>query len=193
MQEPIATLFSSQSIELKKTIHEAEAGDDDVMVSFTNFQFTPKEEDIPNELIINFDHEISKLHKVAREHHELFVKQVSEMKVALKLQVNELRTLMAKEVKKLDNNYNLMHKKVDLITNATTLLIEYTTSFNKEYSKDHKVKTEKEDKSSNKEDLVQILNLVLWQPTNSPHSMNFLQGGDIVVGVGSSKGSGEDT
>ncbi|CAI9298061.1 unnamed protein product [Lactuca saligna] len=34
---------------------------------------------------INFDHEISKLFHVAKEHHELFMKQVSDMKASLEL------------------------------------------------------------------------------------------------------------
>ncbi|CAH1454020.1 unnamed protein product [Lactuca virosa] len=59
MQEPIATLFSFQSTEPEKTIHAAEADDDDVMVPFTELQFNPKEEDIPNEFISGGDRGVS--------------------------------------------------------------------------------------------------------------------------------------
>lgn len=52
---------------------------------------------------------------------------------------------MTKEVKKLDDNYNLLYKKFDVVTNATTHLIEDMIAFNKDYSEDLKVKTEKDD------------------------------------------------
>ncbi|CAI9275729.1 unnamed protein product [Lactuca saligna] len=53
MQEPIATLFSSQSTDHEKTITEAEAYEDDVLVSFFELQFNPDEEDIPDYLIMS--------------------------------------------------------------------------------------------------------------------------------------------
>lgn len=53
---------------------------------------------------------------------------------------------MAKEFKKLDENYNMLHKKVYVIANATTRLIEDITTFNKDYTKDLKVKTDKDEK-----------------------------------------------
>ncbi|CAI9260127.1 unnamed protein product [Lactuca saligna] len=86
------------------------------------------------------------LHEAAKERYELFVKQVSESKSSLKLQVNEIRTLMAKELKNLDDNYNLLHKKVHVVANVTTHLIEDITAFNNNYLKDIKVMNEKDDK-----------------------------------------------
>ncbi|CAI9292929.1 unnamed protein product [Lactuca saligna] len=53
IQEPIATLFSSQSTEPEKTITEAEADDDDVMVSFVELQFNLDEDDILDDLIMS--------------------------------------------------------------------------------------------------------------------------------------------
>ncbi|CAH1450719.1 unnamed protein product [Lactuca virosa] len=68
------------------------------------------------------------------------------MKASIDLKVHELRTLMSQEVKKIDDNYNLLHMKFDVVTNATTCLIEDITTFNMYYSKDIKVKVEKYDK-----------------------------------------------
>lgn len=42
-QEPITTLFLSQSTEHKKHVNEQEEDDDDVMVLFAGMQFNPKE------------------------------------------------------------------------------------------------------------------------------------------------------
>ncbi|CAI9295040.1 unnamed protein product [Lactuca saligna] len=157
----------------------------------------------------NFEYEITKLHEVVKELHELFEKQVSEMKAFLELKVNYLRTSMSKEVKILDDNYNLLHKKVDVLSRATTHLIEDITAFNKDY--DLKVKSDKDDKvfekssisqdsissmvsnieTSIKAELAPILNLVLRLPTNAPPSMHVSQG--VERGVSLSKRSGEDT
>lgn len=53
MQEPITTLFSSQSTEAEKSVREDEADDDNVMISFAELQFNPEENDIPDELIMS--------------------------------------------------------------------------------------------------------------------------------------------
>lgn len=47
----------------------------------------------------NFDHELLKLRDVAKEHLEIFKKQVFDTKASHEHQVNKLRTLMDKEVK----------------------------------------------------------------------------------------------
>lgn len=52
MHEPIATIFSSQSTEAEKVVHDKELNDDDIMVSFVDLQFDPEEENIPYELIM---------------------------------------------------------------------------------------------------------------------------------------------
>ncbi|CAH1425495.1 unnamed protein product [Lactuca virosa] len=53
MQEPITILFSSQSTDAEKTIHEEEINDDDVMVSFVDLEFNPNEDDVPDEAIMS--------------------------------------------------------------------------------------------------------------------------------------------
>lgn len=53
---------------------------------------------------------------------------------------------MSKGFNKLDDNYNLLHKKINAIANATTRLIDDITAFNMDYLKDLKVKSEKDDK-----------------------------------------------
>ncbi|CAI9293078.1 unnamed protein product [Lactuca saligna] len=51
MQEPITTLFSSQSTENSQPKNET--NDEDIMVSFADLQFNPREENIPDELIMS--------------------------------------------------------------------------------------------------------------------------------------------
>ncbi|CAI9292928.1 unnamed protein product [Lactuca saligna] len=130
------------------------------------------------------------------------------METSLELQVNELRTLMDKNVKKLDDNYNLLHKKVDVVANATTRLIEDITAFNKEYLR-HYTKWifrinllflknpfllwVSNIESSIKDELAPILNLVLRLATNAQCPMHVSQVGDRRAAIGSSKGSGEDS
>lgn len=46
------------------------------------------------------------------------------------------------EVKKFDENSSLLHKKIDVVADATTRLIEDITTFNKDYSNDLRVKIE---------------------------------------------------
>lgn len=53
MQEPIATLFSSQSTLVEKSIPEDEANDGDMMVLFADMQFNPEEDDVPDEAIMS--------------------------------------------------------------------------------------------------------------------------------------------
>lgn len=55
MQAPISTLFSSQLTEPEKNITKIDADDDDDddMVSFSDLQFNPEEEDIFDELIMS--------------------------------------------------------------------------------------------------------------------------------------------
>lgn len=90
----------------------------------------------------SFNQEITKLHGVAKSRHEIFMEKVTETKESLDLKVTEFQTLMSKEVKKLEDNYNLLHENFDFVAGATTRLVE----LNKDYSKDLKDKFEKDDK-----------------------------------------------
>lgn len=54
MQDPITTLFSSQSTDTDNTIHEEEEeNDDNVMVSFVDVEFNPNDDDVPDEAIMS--------------------------------------------------------------------------------------------------------------------------------------------
>ncbi|CAI9290299.1 unnamed protein product [Lactuca saligna] len=64
-------------------------------------------------------------------------KKLIEMKVFLENQLKEIQTLIATEVKNFDENSFLLHKKIDVVANATTRL--------KNYSHDLRFKTEKDD------------------------------------------------
>ena len=52
MQELITTLFSFQSIDVDQVVHEEE-NDDDVMVAFSNLQFNPEEDDVPDNALMS--------------------------------------------------------------------------------------------------------------------------------------------
>lgn len=45
-------IFSCQSTEAEKVVHEKEPNDDDIMVSFVDLQFDLEEENVPNNLIM---------------------------------------------------------------------------------------------------------------------------------------------
>ncbi|CAH1422834.1 unnamed protein product [Lactuca virosa] len=60
---------------------------------------------------------------------------------SLDLKVSEFQTLISKKVKKLEDNYNLLHEKVHVVAGAITHLVKR----NKVHSKDHKDKSEIDD------------------------------------------------
>ncbi|CAI9272160.1 unnamed protein product [Lactuca saligna] len=100
MHEPITNLLSSQSTMVEKVVHDEEPNDDDIMVSFADLQFDPKEENVPDNLIMSerlafhskrYDYKIQKLRDVEKERHELFVEQVATMKESLDLKIVELK------------------------------------------------------------------------------------------------------
>lgn len=71
-----------------------------------------------------FDFEISKLRDVTKERHELFEKIVSDSKSYVELKIKDLSDLFSKEVQMLDNLCVSLNKKVDVLANATTQLVE---------------------------------------------------------------------
>ncbi|CAI9264460.1 unnamed protein product [Lactuca saligna] len=82
--------------------------------------------------------EISKLRDVTKECRELFEKIVFVSKSYLKLKIKDLSDLFSKEVQMLDNFCVSLNKKVDVLANATTQLVEDITTFNKDYPGDLK-------------------------------------------------------
>ncbi|CAI9288672.1 unnamed protein product [Lactuca saligna] len=197
-------------------MNDEEPNDDDIMVSFTDLQFDPKEENVPDNLNMSerlvfysksYDYEIQKLRDVAKERHELFVKQVTTMKESVDLRIVELKSELLKEVQKMEQNYILLYGKVDVITTAITKLVE----FNSEYTNKLEAKSEKDtqmfekmeeflssikeslSKSNIKSEIAPILDLVLCLPTNAPHAMQVSHGGEKRIGgVGSSKDSDKE-
>ncbi|CAI9265623.1 unnamed protein product [Lactuca saligna] len=70
------------------------------------------------------------------------MEKVNAMKECLDLKVAKLKSLMLEEAKKLEENYMLLHGKVDIISTAITRLVEfneYTNQFQTKYEKDEKV------------------------------------------------------
>ncbi|CAI9281812.1 unnamed protein product [Lactuca saligna] len=118
MHESITTIFSSQSTEAERMIHDEEPNDDEIMVSFADLQFDPEEYNVPDNLITSaqengfrimfdgikqkkaeklevhsksFKYENQKLRDITKEHLELFVEQVTKMKESMDLKVVELK------------------------------------------------------------------------------------------------------
>ena len=87
------------------------------------------------------DYEIQKFRDVTKSHHELFMEMINAMKESLALKVAKIKSLMSEERKKMEENYKLLHGKVDVIVGAITRLVE----FNNEYNKQLQAKSEKDE------------------------------------------------
>lgn len=67
---------------------------------------------------------------------------VNATKESLALKVSELKALISKEVMMMEENYNLLHGKVDVIVSAITRQVE----FNNEYTKQFEARSEEDKK-----------------------------------------------
>lgn len=72
-----------------------------------------------------------KLRDVLKERHEILSKQLKEMKVLLQTQIEDIQMLLDSEVKKFHENSTELHKKLDVVADTITRLIEDIISFNK--------------------------------------------------------------
>ncbi|CAH1437980.1 unnamed protein product [Lactuca virosa] len=77
----------------------------------------------------SFDYEIQKLRDIAKERHELFVEQVTKIKEYVDLKVAKLKSELSKEVRKIEQNYTLLHSKVDVIATVISKLVELNTKY----------------------------------------------------------------
>ncbi|CAH1427164.1 unnamed protein product [Lactuca virosa] len=141
MHEPITALFSSQSTEAERLIHEEEPNDDEITNRFRSLVESIEQKQVKRLAVHskNFEYEIRKLCDVAKENHDIFVKQVTQMKESVDLKVAEIKSDMSKEVEKIEKNYTLLHSKVDVVATAITKLFD----FNTEYSNKLEVMLEK--------------------------------------------------
>ncbi|CAI9267456.1 unnamed protein product [Lactuca saligna] len=73
----------------------------------------------------NFENEVTKLHDIAKERHEIFLEQVKKLEDSVNLQVVELKSEMSKEVDKIEKNYSLLHGMDDVNVDAIKKLVEY--------------------------------------------------------------------
>ncbi|CAI9268870.1 unnamed protein product [Lactuca saligna] len=137
MHEPITTLFSSQSTEAEIMIHEEEPNDDEIMDLVEGIEHKQFERLALHSK--SFDYEIHKFRNGTKERHELFVEQVTKVKEFVDLNVVEFKSELSKEVQKMEQNYTLLHSKVDVIVTAITKLVE----FNTEYSNKLEAKSKK--------------------------------------------------
>ncbi|CAI9259194.1 unnamed protein product [Lactuca saligna] len=130
MHELITTLFSTQSTEAGRMIHDEEPSDDEIMKQEERLAIHSK----------SFDYEIQKLRDISKERHELFVEQVTKMKESVDPKISELESMLSKEVQKMEQSYTLLHGKVDVIANAITKL-DY---FNSKYMNKLEAKSKKD-------------------------------------------------
>lgn len=98
--------------------------------------------------------EVSKMCDVSKEHHEIFFKQLEEMKVCLQTQIYD--------------------KKINVIAEALTCLIEDIYSFNKDYTIGIQdiVKEDAQVFTRVEEFLSEIKTMILAQSTISPESIS---------------------
>ncbi|CAI9288521.1 unnamed protein product [Lactuca saligna] len=80
-----------------------------------------------------FDYENQKLRDVAKERYELFVEQVNKTKESHDLKVDGLKSLLSKDVNKMEENYNLFHGKLDVIAGVITRLVDFNTEYTKQF------------------------------------------------------------
>ncbi|CAI9260100.1 unnamed protein product [Lactuca saligna] len=206
MIQPTTSLFSSQLTVSEKSVLEENPGEDDVMVSFVDIEFDPKEDNIPDHMpMIEVDMMLkSQDHRLRL----VMTNMERQQEDLLKLHANNFEY----EIKKL--HYVAKERKLDVVIEAIWKLVENFTSFS---NKDLQVLT-KTDKflarlkesiskldsspkssisqeslskifssleSNMKSELAHLLKIVNLMPTNAPHVKTRVQGGE--KGVGSSK------
>ncbi|CAH1450596.1 unnamed protein product [Lactuca virosa] len=79
-----------------------------------------------------YDSEIQKLRDDAKAHHELFIVNVNEIKESLDVKVDEIKSWMSDEVKRIDKNYKELQGKFDVLAGALTRLVDFTTKYTKQ-------------------------------------------------------------
>ncbi|CAI9291685.1 unnamed protein product [Lactuca saligna] len=112
MNQPITSLFTSQSTKGEKSIPEKDHDEDDVMLHASKFEY-----------------EVQKLRDVAKEHHILFFEEVKKVEESVNQKVEVLKCEMLKEVAKIEQNYLTLHVKINVVVEAIKKLVEYYTSF----------------------------------------------------------------
>lgn len=73
-------------------------------IKVTMAQIEKKHEERLQHHAHNFEYEVTKIHDVAKELHELFVEQDKKVKDFVNLKVTELKSEMMKEVEKIKKN-----------------------------------------------------------------------------------------
>lgn len=79
----------------------------------------------------SFDYEIRNLRDVSKERHDLFIEHVTTTKESLNIKIAKLKSLLSKEVNKMEENYTLLNGKIDVIVGAITKLVEFNTKYTK--------------------------------------------------------------
>ncbi|CAI9286228.1 unnamed protein product [Lactuca saligna] len=209
MNQPVTSLFSSQSTKGETSIPEDDHDADDVMVSFIEIQFDPEEDNIPDQIHMSgkqikiLNHKlnsllqiqddiggrntiigIEELRLVAKEHHLLFIEEVKKVQESVNLNVKALKFEMSKEVAKIEHNHSILHDKIDVVVDAIKKLVEHYISFTSKFhvniDVDSKMLSSLE--TNLKAELSPILKLENLMPTDAPPVKLMVQGGDKRVG-----------
>ncbi|CAI9290567.1 unnamed protein product [Lactuca saligna] len=118
MNQPITSLFPSQSTEGSKSIPDDNTKDDDVMVSFPDIQFDPEEENIPDYMLMS---------DVMLKAQELRLKALMEQE-DVNLKLEEICFQMPKEVVNRDHSYSTLNTIVDIVVAVVTKVVEFHDS-----------------------------------------------------------------
>ncbi|CAI9261132.1 unnamed protein product [Lactuca saligna] len=79
--------------------------------------------------LMGFYYEIHKLSDVEKEHHDTFVEQVMKLNEYVDHKVVELKSEIAKDFEMMEENYALLHSKVNVVANAITKLVDLNTNY----------------------------------------------------------------
>lgn len=100
MDQPITSLFPSQSSNGPKSTSEVEQDDDNYMVSFGDLQLDPEEENIPDQMLMSrkqlkiLNCKLNSLLQIQEDTRSRHFVSVIKVDVLLKAQEHRLKTLM---------------------------------------------------------------------------------------------------
>lgn len=138
MHEAITTLFSLQSTEALRIFQDDEPNDDDILVSFSDLQFDPEKDNVPDNMIMSgkqFNILNNKLDSLLQIQEDIGVQNIVygfEMEYMLNSQENRFRSLVENIKKKLverlkvhDNSFEYEIKKLrDVAKERRELFVE---------------------------------------------------------------------
>ncbi|CAI9265557.1 unnamed protein product [Lactuca saligna] len=160
MNQLLHSSLLNQLKQRKIVTQKDDPNDDEIMVSFANLEFDPEEENVPDNMIMSskqfriLNNKINsllqiQLRYVAKELHDLFVEQVSKVKEYVDLKMVKLKSEIAKEVDKMEKNYNVLYRMVNIVSTTIKKRVEFNTDYSikleEKSEKDSQVFTKQEE------------------------------------------------